>query len=113
MIEEQLKRIADALEALIPLPNGRTVTAKESTSDLAIPAMQEAEETPAPKKSKKVKEVETPKEVTTDDIAASLRAYVTKNGKDGAVAILKKYGAARLSEIKPQDFGAVMADLKV
>lgn len=105
MIEEQLKRIADALERLIQ-PTDRP--AKESTSDLAIPVMQEAEQ-PAPKKAKK----ETPKEVTMEDIGAALRAFVTTNGKDKAVAILKGFNASRLSELKPEDFGKVLYALKV
>ena len=115
MIEQQLERIAVALNQIATvLTNAPGVRESiGSTSDLAIPAMQEAEEAPAPKKAKKAKEVEAPKEATTDDIAAALRAFVTKQGKDKAVAILKKYNAARLSEIKPEDFGAVLADLKV
>lgn len=108
-IEQELKRIADALESIVA-SNG-PVPSKESTSDLAIPAMQEAE-TPAPKKAKKAKD-EAPKEITMEDIGAALRAFVTTNGKDGAVRILKNYGATRLSEIKPEDFAKVLSDLKV
>lgn len=109
MIEEKLERIAVALEKLV---GGNNVsTPRESTSDLAIPAQQEAEQ-PAPKKVKK-KEAEAPKEITTEDIGAALRAFVTTNGKDKAVAILKSFNAARLSELKPEDFGKVLAALKV
>lgn len=107
MIEQILERIACALETIAYGKDGLPPNKPEAqpTSDAS------GQEPPAPKKGKK-KEPEASKEVTTDDIAAALRAFVTTNGKDKAVAILAKFKAARLSEIKAEDFAAVLAELK-
>lgn len=111
-IESALERIAAALEAIAGRAQQRSPS-KESEIDITTPVLPpEPEEAPAPKKAKKVKE-EAAKDATVEDIAAALRTFVTAKGKDQAVAILKKYGAARLSEIKPGDFSKVLADLKV
>lgn len=121
MIEQQLQRIADALTQIATvLTNAPGVDAQIGMAPkevVEISIMPDVDPVPAaPKKTRAAKKTEAPepaKAVTLEDIGGALRAFVTKNGKDGAVRILKQYNAARLSELKPEDYGKVLADLTV
>lgn len=51
-------------------------------------------------------------EVTYQDAANAITALSKTKGRDAAVALLKKYGASKLPEVKPEDFAAIVADAK-
>lgn len=46
---------------------------------------------------------------TYSDAAAAVTALAKAKGRDAAVAVLKDFGAAKLPDIKPEDFAAVIA----
>jgi len=46
---------------------------------------------------------------TYQDTAAAVTALAKAKGRDAAVAVLTKFGAAKLPEVKPEDFAAVIA----
>lgn len=51
-------------------------------------------------------------EVTYQDAAAAITQLSKVKGRDAAVALLKKFGASKLPEVKPEDFAAIVADAK-
>lgn len=108
MIEQDLKRIADALEAI-----AAHVTQKENL--IALPSQVLPTDDPAPKK-KAPKTPPTPaseaKVVDLDSVTDALREVVQKKTPAKAKEILNKYGAAKLSELKPENYAAIYGDLK-
>lgn len=94
-----------------PAASTKATTTKEK------PADKPKAETPAPV-------VETPKAAEPDPlddapkavvvdretVRASLKKVQTLDGKDAAVAILKKYGANSMSELKEESFAGAYAD---
>ncbi len=119
MIENTLERIANALEriaGLQQLPNGLVASP-------AVELEYSNVEPPKPTRARKAKAVEaeeapaTPaavqaETITPDAIAAELRLFVTKFGTQKAKDLLTRFGANRVSEIKPEDFVPVMDALK-
>lgn len=122
MIENTLERIANALEQIAAI--GQFAT-KAPTGLVASPATEQIAEAlaEAPKpRARKAKAVEAeeapavlapaPAIITPDAIAAELRLFVTKFGTQKAKDLLTRFGANRVSEIKPEDFVPVMDALK-
>ena len=48
--------------------------------------------------------------IDRETVRASLKKVQTLDGKDAAVTLLKKYGAASMSELKDEHFAAIYAD---
>lgn len=114
---DALTRIADVLEAqhkiqlgLIPTPDAGEVAA-------------DAANKPGKKKKKKGKKNTTKKILDTEappaddpsedlthkeDVRKALQAVQSTNGRDAAVAILKKFKVKTLSQLKPDDYQAVL-----
>ena len=46
---------------------------------------------------------------TYDDAAKAITALAKSKGRDAAMAVLSKFGAAKLPDVKPDDFAAVIA----
>lgn len=118
MIENTLERIANALEriaGLQQLPNGLVASPATELAE----ALAEAPK-PRARKAKAVEAEEAPAApaptpavaITPDAIAAELRLFVTKFGTQKAKDLLTRFGANRVSEIKPEDFVPVLDALK-
>lgn len=93
---------AAAGEDLLAMPGQEqpAKTAKTRTAKAAAPAAPAA---PAAAK--------TDKPVQLADVAEVVRKLVSSDAKDGhgkAVSVLKEFGAARISEVKPKDFPKVI-----
>lgn len=101
-IENDIKRIADALERLLPMVTAGTAG---SVTEVDSP-------TPAPAKKKKPDGVNAPATCTKEQLADALRECVAKVGHVEAKAILAEYGAARLSEVKAEDIAKCCEALK-
>lgn len=50
------------------------------------------------------------RDVTEDDIRKALAAYNAEHGMEKSRELLSKYGAARISEVKPEDRAAFLAE---
>jgi hypothetical protein len=121
-IENTMERIATALERLvglqIPTPlTTLSVTPSEAASILT--AMEKDEAQPEKPKTRKAKVTEAPTAsqpteapITVEAIAAELRMFVTKFGAEKAKALLQRFAAARVSEIKPDDFQPVLSAIR-
>lgn len=53
------------------------------------------------------------RDVTEDDIRKALAAYNAEHGMEKSRELLSKYGAARISEVKPEDRAAFLAEASV
>ena len=83
----------------------------------SITALLSAEETPPPEtkpaKRKKADEPPEPKPLTLEEVRAVL-AEKSRAGFTAEVkAIIIKYGADKLSAVKPEDYAAVLAEVEV
>lgn len=126
MIEKTLERIANALESLAGINgNGKVATAApQETLGPAIGALDVP--TPAAKKEKKEKPAPAPAAgtptpaaetaaPTIQDVTAYLRKFVDKHGEKGTEKgkeLLAKYKANRISEIKAEQYPAILKELK-
>jgi hypothetical protein len=137
-IEENIGRIADALEAIAKLaanpitttitnivadetPKAETVkaTATRTTSGKAkdkttVPAVEEAptvEEAPAAVEVDPLAEPagEPP---TIDEVRAALKAYRDVEGAAAMMEVLKNHGAANLQDLKVDQYAAIIAAVK-
>lgn len=52
-------------------------------------------------------------EITEDQLRTALVEYAQANNKDAAYAILGKYGAKKVNELKKEDFPRVLAELEM
>lgn len=127
-IQENTKAIRELIAAI---SNGIPTTAAQVA---AVVQEAQVEEKPAKTEKKaKAEKAETPKaetaatpepkadaapaaddapEVTYQDAAAAITQLSKVKGRDAAVALLKKFGASKLPEVKPEDFAAIVADAK-
>lgn len=76
----------------------------EPSTSAAAPAPEPAPETPP--------ESEPAANVTKAQLAEATIAVAKAKGREAAASILAKYGASKVPELKPEDFGHVFADLK-
>lgn len=138
-IEAQFDRIANALEGIgqridaLGAAMAALLTATPAPAELA----QAATATPAPEAKKRgrpaLKAVETAPAVeaapvveeapaplapaeetpaaTEDAVKTAILAYAGKHGKQAALAILERHGAARVRDLDPATYGAVLADI--
>lgn len=53
------------------------------------------------------------RDVTEEDIRKALSAYNAEHGMEKSRELLSKYGAARISEVKPEDRAAFLAEAAV
>lgn len=70
---------------------------------------------PAPKFERaqaEAKKPEEPKQLTYDDVKAPFLALVKNKGREAGVALLKKFGAEKLPDVKPEQFQAVLDAIK-
>jgi hypothetical protein len=102
-IEAKLERIATALEALV------SSELKESTkTKIKEPTKTKTKE---PAKTKEPEpEPEVPDLPSLDDVIKVLSAFMKKEGRDAALALLKKYGGTRASDIAEEDRAAFMKE---
>lgn len=84
-------------------------TEKKGKAEKAETPKDEPAVTPEPKADAAPAADDVP-EVTYQDAAAAITQLSKVKGRDAAVALLKKYGASKLPEVKPEDFAAIVAD---
>lgn len=106
---------ASAEEAPAPEPKKRgrpalkaVETATEAAPVMAAPAPVMA--TPAPVKEAPAATEEAPA-ATEDAVKTAILAHAGKYGKAAALAILERHGAARVRDLDPSTYGAVLADI--
>ena len=92
---------AELVQAVAPEPKKRGRPALK-----AVEAAPVAEEAPAPLAPAE----ETPA-ATEDAVKTAILAYAGKHGKQAALAILERHGAARVRDLDPATYGAVLADI--
>jgi hypothetical protein len=107
MLENELKRIADALEKIANIGSIGSVTIASELVTAKKEKAKKAELTPAQAIAAGPAQT-----VTKEALADALRELVLKKTPVVAKEILTKYGAARLSEIKEADYAACYADLQ-
>lgn len=79
---------------------------------VSIPAPVTLEQTlEAPVAEAPAVEAPAPVEKTLDDVKNALNHLIKARGKDAVVATLAKFGVAKLSELKPAQYNAVIAEL--
>lgn len=109
-IEASLMRIAEALEVL---NNSRPAPSFESLNVPVAPAVAEAAPV-APKKPRKPVAEKAPATepappaVTIKDVAEGVMRVANTVGREAAISILGQFKAAKISEIKPEHYAAVM-----
>ena len=138
-IAQDLSRIADSLDTIVAIMRGqhtqpipvaiKSMPACESKApeiepQPSLPGAEETQTLPAdtevpakPRKAAKhakAKDEEAPptvKEVTEDDVRAALVAasHVLPDGREGVLAILSQFNARKVSDVSPDNYGAVIA----
>lgn len=140
-IEQNIERIADALEALVKLASNpittqvTNVVAEDPTKVKAEASKAAAgkekdkttkpapkQEAPKPEEPKPDPEPEQPevdpleetdaKPPTVDEVRAALKAYRDIEGAAAMMDILKQHGAETLTALKPENYAAVIAAVK-
>lgn len=105
MIEQDLKELTQTLKVLIKAIDALQVPspAKEATAtnQVELPLEDVAEASEEKAKSKTYKR---------SDVQNALTDYASTNGKDAAKALLKKFGAAKMSEVNEEDYAAIVAE---
>lgn len=97
---------AQEIEAAAPqLNNGAVKKEKVKKEKVETKAEAKTEE-------KEVKS-EGKNEITEDMLRTALVEFATNNTKDKAYAILGKYGAKKVNELKKEDFPRVLAELEM
>jgi Skp family chaperone for outer membrane proteins len=122
MLENEIKRIADALEQIAGALSGleievpekaetKKAETKKAETKKAEPKKAEPKKAETkkaePKKSEPKNDVEAPK---LDDVVAALQAYMKTEGRDAAVELLNKYDAKRASDISEDKREEFIAD---
>lgn len=96
---ETTSKPADAA-AQTPASNAAaTATGAESVTQMSAAAAEKALEGQADK----------PATPTYQETASHITKLVQAKGKDAAIAVLAKFGAAKLPDVKPEQFAAVIA----
>lgn len=62
--------------------------------------------------AEKPKAEDKPKGITYDDVKTPFLALVKSKGREAGVALLKKFNAEKLPDVKPTDFQAVLDAIK-
>jgi hypothetical protein len=112
-IENNLKRIADALEALV---NAQGIVAEPATK--AEPAKKPAAKKPAaekkaPGKKPAAEKKEKPAALSIkDDIRPLMKQLRTEVGPAAVKTILKKYDATTLQQLDAKDYSKVIIDIQ-
>ena len=84
-----------------------TTTKKEKKAE---PVVEQAKAEAAPADQPKVEQKDdAPAAVTYQDASKAILKLSAAKGRDTAVALLSKFGAANLKEVKPEQYAAVMA----
>lgn len=124
VVVKALKQLGEAFE-LLSQAFGEDVSPEETKEVVAAP---KAEKKATPKKKEvevkievEVEDDEEPvkapgkasNEITEDQLRTALVEFAQANSKDGAYAILKKYGAKKVNELKKEDFPRVLAELEM
>ena len=108
MIEQDIKRIADALEAIAAHVTQGAVNLPVTEAPPAVDPTPKKKTTKAPAVQPETKNVD----ITLDQVTDALREVVQKKTPAKAKEILNKYGAVKLSELKPDSYAAIYGDLK-
>lgn len=107
---ETIDRLADAVEKLA---KGKIVEImfkpSESTvkSNLSPTMGYDPDDAPLPSEDK-TPENKAPEDLTADDVRAALRTKATTDGKETAKAVLKKFKAASVSDLKQSQYADVI-----
>lgn len=100
---EPKKRGRPALKAVETTPEAAPVAeAAPAPKEEGAPA-KPAPNTPAPAEEAPV--------ATEDAVKTAILAFAGKHGKLAALAILERHGAARVRDLNPSTYGAVLADI--
>ena len=129
-IQENTAALRDLIKAI---SNGIPTTAQQVAAVVEEAAEVKAEAPAKTEKKAKAEKAKTPKveqaatpepkeeaapaaddepDATYQDAAAAITALSKTKGRDAAVALLKKFGASKLPEVKPEDFAAIVAEAK-
>jgi hypothetical protein len=84
-------------------------TEKKAKAEKAETPKVETAATPEPKEEVAPAADEDAPAATYQDAAQAITALSKIKGRDAAVALLKKFGASKLPEVKPEDFDAIVA----
>lgn len=110
--ETEAKKSADTATAQ-DSSTAKKTSARASAAKTETPK-QEPVATPEPKEevAPAADEDEGPA-ATYQDAATAITQLSKVKGRDAAVALLKKFGASKLPEVKPEDFNAIVAEANV
>lgn len=119
-ISEGLELIGSGFLALAEA-FGKKVSSKVELDAAATAAMEtttngsgkkEKKEKKAPTETKAEAKTETD-QITEAQLRSALVEFAQTNGKEGAYAVLGKYGAKKVNELKKEDFPRVLAELEM
>lgn len=118
-IETELKRIADTLERMEARMNGEKIVAPTPPAVEIGPAAGDAGAGKKRTTKEKAADVSTAgapvdgkTAPTLDDLTDALRELVQTKGAPTAKALLVKYGADRISLVKPESYQGIYDDMK-
>ena len=99
---------ADRAQAAVTEPKKRGRPALKAVETApAVEAAPVVEEAPAPLAPAE----EAPAAATEDAVKTAILAFAGKRGKQAAIDILSRHGAARVRDLDPSTYGAVLADI--
>lgn len=97
---------ASAVLTLLDEMKNCTITPEEARNGVEI----FAPPTPAPAEEL-TEETEEEPAYTIEQVRAAFTKYAKQNGKEAAKKLLEKFGAGKVTELKPEDYAAVMKEV--
>jgi len=108
--------LKEALAAATPaeLVQAATATLAPDAKKRGRPALKAVSTAPEPDAAPVVGDAPAPlapEPATDEDVKTAILAFAGRHGKQAALAILERHGAARVRDLDPATYGAVLADI--
>lgn len=101
---------ASAVLTLLEEMKNCTITPEQAREGIDLFEPDEEQTKPAAKPEPETEPEKAPA-YTIEQVRAAFTKYAKTNGKDAAKALLEKHGAAKVTELKPEDYTAVMKEV--
>lgn len=101
---------ASAVLTLLDEMKNCTITPEQAREGIDLFEPDEEQTKPAAKPEPEPEPEKAPA-YTIEQVRAAFTKYAKTNGKDAAKALLEKHGAAKVTELKPEDYTSVMKEV--
>ena len=98
----------ESANAVLALLLGRGAAEKAPAPDDGIPLFDDTPSAAEDYAAETAEETADETAYTIEQVRTAFTKYAKQNGKEAAKKLLEKFGAAKITELKPEDYAAVM-----